>query len=385
MAAKFAFIDNDPESALNELADALGKKKLAVLRYPEDFRPDQAETSKKVLDQCHVVLMDLELYESTKKPSLSLAPLDGLALEQIIRGWLDGAGHALDIGTTAFVLFSHHLESLGSVVANREHVLARKTGNEWVSSKNCEKRPEIHKDLKFLNELAVAISSLPDKWPEETEKAKAVAIALLGIDDASADDWRSLAVADAEKCGLPLQSILEGRGISLIRWLLHVALPFPGALSDAKDVAVSLRLEPNALVEGSKARAALDEVLSPYRYSGQLKGFLGPRWWRSGVNAFVLDLASKTGGKREQIWRELASRLRMDITELLTTTLSDPVLVVDDQFRRTSSLHDSSECVRMLTDDWPASIEFPWMTIEMASSSARLKSLVHPDDAYRMD
>lgn len=383
--AEYIFIDNDPETVSDELYEALGRDEVEVILYPDDFSGNEATLTAGKLARCNVVLMDFELCQDNE-PIFGFAPRNGIALEETIRSWLTGAGQPLGGGIRAFVLFSHELEGLGGNLgySGREHVIARTTGNEWVSSKNANNRREGHKDLVFLSKISDAIAALRVRWPQDGSAVRSETLALLGLVRHDEQHWHSLAADDAERAGLPLQSLEAGQSISLLRWLLHVAFPFPSCLVDITDVAVQLRVDPISFTQNTDVLANLEKLLAPFVYDGLAKDFLGKRWWRSGILTFVDELIAKGDRGRAGVAETLGGLLSARPEELVPLSVTHPVRTVDDRFVLGDEIADISDCVRVLTEDWPEELNRPWMSIETACSASRLLSLVHPDDRYRL-
>lgn len=379
----FVFIDDDPESAEPELRHALGDDALWIVRYPHDFQNDGGVTENRIRN-CKVVLMDLQIRENV---GWGLDPSTGQALVESIRGYLAGDGNPLEADKTAFVLFSSLLERISDnlPVQGREHVLARKSGNEWVMDKVPNKRPESQHDLRVLSELSDAVRYIEGLGPDDQEGAKRSSLGILGIDDPEADDWRSSAAEDAEKMGLPIQSIMSGHGMSLVRWLLHVSMPFPGALCEIRDLAVALRLAPEQVRNNQEFVEALNKGFNAYRYQGILPEFNGPRWWRAGVSDFIYNTRKYMEENEIAFHNALNKLLGYDVSEFEKIEYSDPVLVVDECYRLTDKYCDVSETVRIAPDDWPDEVMYPRIQISETTKSTRIKELVRPEDVYRLD
>jgi hypothetical protein len=375
--SRFVFIDKDPAPVITELQEALGTNAVHVITYPTDLQGAQAAVAKAELEESIVVLMDLDLY-GDDVPIFSLNPSNGLALEESVRGWLIDTGAQPLHQHRAYVLFSHEL---GKVAGNlgptdREHVIARKTGNEWVTSKNAANRTAIHQELNFLQTLAASVENLPQVWATG-EALRGQVMAFLGLQGGGASSWHESAAEDAERYGIPLQSISEGVEMKLIRWLLHVALPFPSCFLRLSDIALMLRLDPGALETNHEARASLTARMQEFAYAGPLHDFFGPRWWAVGIRRFRQDIGREADAAGRSIPEHLGA-------QAIPVAITHPVPVVDNRFVRGPGYDDIAKCVRVLSDDWPDEVEHPWMTIETATSAERLIGLVHPEDRYRL-
>jgi hypothetical protein len=381
MPAQFVFVDDKPETIETELRAKLGGENLEVVRFKEDFENGEIVNTKRKLDASSVVLMDFELYENGRPKGFNLQPADGIALERIVRDWLQDANEPFDTSNKAFVLFSHDLGSLKTVVSGREHVVARKTANEWIISKNEKDRPQSQKDLRVLLELAKAVEALPKK-AIEPEQLRTTVKEIFAIAEQKDANWKDIALDDCEKFGFPLDALLAGNSMAVIRWLLHVALPFPGALVDIDDTAALLRLIPEQLKP--EAIDALAKSLVEFKYQGVLSTFMGDRWWRAGIDCLRLKLSAQSSEGRKAVWDALRTQCKVPLADSELCKMNEPVLVVDPEMRKTRSLEEMGQCVRLLNDDWPAKLDPPWIKISEAMASPRLAALVHPDDQYKL-
>lgn len=383
--SRFIFVDNDPSTVRDDLIEALGADNVAVALYPGDFSGSQASQTKQLLDSASVVLMDLELYEGAV-PEFSLEPGNGIALEETIRSWLADKGQVPAHSPRAYVLFSHELGKIaGSLgLAGREHVIARQTGNEWVMSKNERDRPAHHKNLSSLNTIASAVEFLPDNWPNEGSSLRQEVLRILGIGTPDELPWHELAAEDSERAGLPLQSIGEGQHERLLRWILHVAMPFPSCLLDLNEIAVQLRISPSHIAQDNALAERLKASLAEYAYTGPAAGFIGPRWWRAGVGTLRDQLADEARRTGQEPYAYALDFFGVPADGAIPPDTPHPVSTVNERFVRDDGYADISLCVRVLTDDWPDELERPRMRIDLVQSSDRLVALVHPEDRYRL-
>jgi hypothetical protein len=389
----FVFIDDRPDEDgfAAELAAALGQDQVGVVTYPTEFEREELRRTKELLQNCRVVLMDLDLGYSDD-PRWGLDPSSGLALEESLRGWLARDSADVDLQPIAFVLTSSKLDSLppsvtGSLpVAGREHVVARNTDNEWVLEKLPQNRLDTQRNLSVLAQLSDAVDQLRNLSPvEEDAEKKKSAFRLLGIADIDSEDWTGIAVDEAEKTGFPTQSIFSGSDTSLIKWLLHIALPFPGVFCEIRDVALALRLDPADVRKDGGVTAALHHRMTEFEYSGILSGFLGKHWWRAGIHEFKSEIWDRCGRNQNKIWAALEMELDVSLSDIRRIKHPDPVLLVDASYRRTDRVCDASDGVRILSDDWPDEIFPPWIARDQAYKNKRLRELVRPEDEYRLD
>ena len=183
----------------------------------------------------------------------------------------------------------------------------------------------------------------------------------------------------------PLQAISQGNVLTAIRWLLLVALPFPGCLCEFRDIAVSLRLDPDWAASNARFRHKIKSAFRRAAYRGSLATFQGARWWKSGVDAIVWE---RTAGKffdRDVLKKLAGEMIGLSAGRLKTIDAESPVLTVDADFRRTDTVMDIADAVQIQPDDWPPSVENPWIAISTIQANPRLKAMVDPKDAGRVE
>jgi hypothetical protein len=276
------------------------------------------------------------------------------------------------IPPTAFASYTAHLDALAEPLpqVNRRHLLARLNNLEWVFSKT---------DLDVLEQvqaLAEAVQSLPrlragfpfkvDSW--------------LGIDlDSPLAERYS---AEVEASAPPIFELTEwSHGIAVVRWLLHRVLPYPGFLWNSRRLASRLRVQHDSLIRALNRKTKLRAVLERYRYKGALANFLGPRWWRAGIEYILWQ---ETDGKSLNSQAISKALKRVGGVSLAPLDLKEPVLCVDRNFELVAQPTDSTGAVRIRPDDWPASAEQPWMALTSVRKNDELKSLVVPEDRERV-
>jgi hypothetical protein len=182
-----------------------------------------------------------------------------------------------------------------------------------------------------------------------------------------------------------MQSLAGGDGISLIRWLLHLVLPYPSFLIDAEEIGLICRLEPKWMAEHLQDDSdRLSKWLKSCRYRGILSDFLGRRWWRPAV---VEKLRGITNGRPHD-----TSSLRLCLAKLAEITPGDlpflsyptPVRLVDEDFRFTSEVCDVEDAVRVEPEEWPSELSPPWITLRQVIQSQRLQRYVIERDIDRV-
>jgi len=334
--------------------------------HPQDVTHDD-------IWEADVVLVDYRIEYWPQRDNigtLSLQPQDGLALAAILRAHARSAP-----SPTAFALRSAHLNELFRPLPpeSRLHILARALNLEWVFSKSSSSGmvEMVHQVVT----LASAIRNLPPTWPlDNLDETRRLVEQFMAIpEDAS---WAGQAWQDVEACHPPIHELVEqSHGLAFLRWLLHRILPYPCFLWDTYRLAARLR------VTHASLRSALDSnfssLLEPCRYKGALIDFLGLRWWRCGIEAFIWELTEGEPFDPQRIRGLLAQRTGI----LLEPTISlQPLVCVDENYQPLSEACDPAEAVRIQPDDWPPYAEPAWTTLKLAREHPRLKALVLEQD-----
>jgi hypothetical protein len=363
-------IDDQPDS-LDALRLVLKGTRLLV-RGPWDV----IESDLRDVD---LIVADLNLAEwDERKGSRTLAtwPEDGLALIAILRAHTDRLAKPRP---TSFALQSSYLDEVWGTLPSeyRAHSLARLLNLEWIFTKT-ESADSGLRGLQ-LQSLAKATNALPDSWPQgDYDATRAKVMTLLGLRQRTS--WFETAWADVEQCHPPVHDLVSpSHGTVFLRWLLHRILPYPCFLWDERQLGARLGLNPMGLGDALTG-IAVAAGLSSARYRGILADFLGPRWWRTGVESFLWKLtrgassnlgaiqsALRAGGIRQE---ELAPGRR-------TICLNESFLPIAEFF-------GPSESVRIQPDDWPPYADPAWTSIELASTSRKLRALVIADDRGRL-
>jgi hypothetical protein len=169
--------------------------------------------------------------------------------------------------------------------------------------------------------------------------------------------------------------------LALVRWLLHHVLPFPCFLWDHHYLASRFRVTPASL------KAALENpktisALAPVTYKGILHDFLGPRWWRAGVEQLLWEW---TGGLPFDL-PALRKALKKHVSaRLVPVDIVQPVVCIDTAFRPSDTLVDVADAVEIQPDEWPSYAEQAWITTKEAAADEDLRALVVAKDRERVD
>lgn len=163
---------------------------------------------------------------------------------------------------------------------------------------------------------------------------------------------------------------------SLVRWLLHRALPYPGLFVSDLQAAARLGVRPEAMEVLCGGDSTWSRSLAAGIYRGPGATLFSRRWWTAAIDLAALDLfdaVERTGDHAKAI-TELAGRA----VELLD--IPSPVVVYDQQFVETNIVALET-AVQVRPPGWPIEAMLPWMSIETAAAHSWLRHLVDPADA----
>lgn len=367
--ANVLIVDDDPDTGADQLAadlDLLGVDADAL-------QPD--EVTQERLEKADLILVDYVLAKwgvtrrKAREPGIvATSPRDGLALAAVLHSRLPtGAKRARGVG-----LYS---AKLGQLVANfspsvTEHAAARINGLDWAFGKG---------DIKGLpptadrvQSLAVAMVGLADQWNRESESAGRDALeAILAV---PARPWADEAWRDVSAAQPPLYQLASASdGRAILRWLAQRVLPYPAFLLGREHLALAFGVTPESLAKTSREK--LDKTLGA-RYSGSLDCFLGPRWWRAGIRARMIEWTGSlqaTPDAAKRLSKELGVRLKR---------LHPPnsVLAMDAKLRAPTVLVARENAVRILPDDWPPFADTAWLRIDAIRKKPSLRQYVDPGD-----
>lgn len=362
--AKILFVDDNPEDVSNYRA-LVGDQADVTIAHPDEV--DDA-----FLEDVDLVLIDYKLdYWPAREDikQVGFRPLTGVALAAVFRDYLNLRDRVSS--PTAFGILTGHIGELarGLPVEHRRQVLSATNNLEWIFPKAT---PEVV--ARQAVSLALAVSELPSTWPTNNHAAlEQQVVSLLKLEET---DWKQRVLEDVERCHPPLHELSEwSHGLAMVRWMLHLILPYPCFLLDSVELAARLRVSHKSLV-GTLSSSACRALFSPAEYRGILSTFDGFRWWRSGVESLLWEL---TGGKSFDI-PTLHSRLKATVDGLEAFVAQDPVVCLDQNYDRLESLVPATAAVRIQPDYWPAFAEPAWTTIALARQNQNLRALVIEQD-----
>ncbi len=363
-------VDDQPDEVLPRRLELQGRAIVAVVA-PDDV-------TEVLLGRSHLVMVDyrLEYWPSRERQSTAaLRPENGIALAAVLRSYFSRHPRK---PLPAFALYSGKLAELGgaSGPVAREHTIARFHNLEWVFPKQ-ELDGDVHLSKQIIG-LASAVRALPRTWPADNRRVSRLLRSLLRLPDSQT--WCDRAWDDVERCYPPRRDLADAsRGLSVIRWLLQRILPYPCFLLDVRHLAARLRVTVPSLRLALTGNRQLLRRLRGSAYDGVLKDFLGPRWWRAGIDSM---LWTATRGHPFD-----ATALRTVIsgssgTDLEPLGIHEPVVALGDDLRPTEELADIADCVQLHVDDWPSYAEPPLIRAEDAVGP--MEALVISRDRDRM-
>jgi hypothetical protein len=365
-------IDDDPDK-IKARATALEEHVDVILRHFEDVRRSDVRAA-------DMVLVDYRIDDWLERDNLKQVarrPADGLAVAAVIRSY----ANRISRRPRAFAIHSGQLNALsgGLPVLSREHAIARTLNLEWVFAKN-----ELGSSQSFFDQvptLAEGMSRLPIRWPEDPSNGTKLAHKLLGLPARSS--WKERAKADVESCRLPAHaSAISTNGMSFVRWLLHRILPYPCFLWDVHYLAARMRVSPLTLKEAIEVDPKISRALQSVRYRGVFAGFIGDRWWRSGVESLIWSWTDGNPFDGPALAEAVREHLSASI-ELISTRR--PVVTVDPSYRPSDRLIDVELAVEIQPDDWPSYAEQAWVSREDALSDAELRAQVVQGDRRALE
>ncbi|GAB1582896.1 hypothetical protein [Phyllobacterium phragmitis] len=271
-------------------------------------------------------------------------------------------------------------EPLGPL--ERHHVVAQKHGVDWVGTKT----PETLNRIIELADAAGLIGknlpiTFPDKVPYGIYDPETLCFNVLRVPPKA--EWANSAMRQIDRARPPREVSIASDGVkaqAIIGWLLSHVLPYPSFLLTDRQAALRLEITPDsfrALVQAAEAKGEgkpNQTRLIEAKYSGPLSGFLGPRWWRAGIDDLAWHLSQDVAGYRPAL-KEIA-----EATEVEWLTQTEPVIVSDADLVETDEIAEASDCVRVTDEDFPAGIDAAWVLLTSARSDRKLAAKVIYED-----
>ncbi len=363
-------VDDEPDER-SLFAQSFDTSLDVEVAYPNDVtRRQVAEAS--------LVLVDYVLENWPERDGLgaaALCPLNGVALTGVLRAHAEAdSAHR----SPAFALLSGRLEKLSPDFPPepRPHILAQSLNLEWIFSKG-----HLDRTVPQIAALARAMKNLPRTWrhQDQDDILSKLTILLNLVEDMPGS---RLALEDVEKSHPPIHELSEtSHGLSIVRWLLHRILPYPTFLLDPLYLAGRLRIKP-ATLDRSLTDGPLRRILEKMEYSGILASFLGHRWWRSGVEAWIWEVTEGRPHRPESIHQALA---HLGVRNLEPVSGDCEIVCIDGtNYQPFPKLFRMDEAVRVQPDHWPPYADQAWTSIEAAREDPALQALVIHEDVERM-
>jgi hypothetical protein len=347
--------------------------------WPKVHSANPKELDESVVRSADLFVMDYHLGGSHgDKAEFLKKHMTGMSAVEAIKSFLKSSSSRK---RRIFLLYSGKLDDLAEPLPahGREHIIARNSDFHWALEKGY--RGNVDLPAFELVSCVRALLDALDRLPSSSSKRTSAVLfrSLLNIPKLS---WGDRAWTMVEEHQPPLSDIMATKDWTLvIKWLLHAILPFPAFLIDSVSLAARLRVTPSSLekaMENKQSRFARSLINA--RYTGLLCDFFGPRWWRIGIDQFIWDV---TDG-RPFDGAILRSKL-LDISDKLKPlNVSDPVRMVDDEFRLTDELVSADDAVQLQTADWPAYVEHPWRRLADVAKKPELRELVIPSHQSRL-
>jgi hypothetical protein len=365
--ASVLIVDDEPDERF-PFAESLRACLGVEVAHPGDVTPEQ-------ITAADLVLVDYVLDNWPERDqhdlAVALCPLNGVALSGVLRAHAEADRKQ---PSPAFALLSGHLHDLSPDFPHehRHHILAQSLNLEWVFPKG-----NLEQTIPQITALAEAMKILPRAWKHEDHGATLSQLRdLLKLNEDL--PGCQLALEDVEKSHPPIHELSEtSHGLSIVRWLLHRILPYPTFLLDSVYLAARLRIEPVALQQ-SLADGTFRSILEEVEYSGILASFLGPRWWRSGIESWIWEVTDGQPHRPEYIHQALEAR---GAPHLEPVPSDREIVCMGINYQPDLKLYRMDEAVRVQPDDWPPYADQAWASIEAARDIPGLRALVIQDDA----
>jgi hypothetical protein len=372
-------VDDKPEE-VRRIEELLRGQASTEVRHPQDVTNDD-------LAGADLILVDYLLQDWPERDgiySLSLRPMNGLALAGVYRAHLTSEEKGAKVdrrSPTAIALHSGHLQDVAGDLPPeiRPYAVARANNLEWAFEKAHRDgtRPSLSDQLVSL---ADGVRRLPPEWPRDPAEVNESAKQFFAL--SSNEPWAERAWAEIEDCHPPLHELSTAtHGLALLRWMLQRILPYPCFLLDDWYFAARLQIDYSefvAILESPGFIEHFDEV----KYVGPLSDFLGPRWWRAGVEALLWTLTEGRSFDAGAILQQLVNLTSLPLRQ--ESSAAAPLVCLNESYTPLEKFCSADKAVRIQPDDWPSYAQQAWTTIELALELPLLQSLVVHEDRDRL-
>ena len=343
----------------------------------EVVRPDDEDFATKLesADGFDILLVDQNLELDV---TLSMRAFDGASLVGHFRSWSRTRGTGLPplvITTSDAEAFKSEVPTVGPSIpvggtfVGREHRLAPSLDVEWLLDKTDARLPE------KVESLSRAWSSL--LGAHGSINALPILLGLPFRDDKDSPHWSRL--AHAAVLEVTLQFGLAGvdnriATQSMLRWLLHRTLAFPGILVSDAYAAWALGVTRDSLEQFSSASKC--EVLAECVYSGLLSELFPRRWWLAGIDSLNWEIDRRMEenatqpGARQQFLSDFLPGSALVDHQTAGTVIAWTVDLME------GDLIDTEQAVQLRPPGWPADAIFPWASKTEVARDELLRSMV---------
>lgn len=368
------YIDDEPEEFLSQ-ADAIRSR----VKYVKFQKSENLDEAFEVAKDAALWLFDFYLIDPDHG---DYRDENGLSLFQ---KWKTAMG-----GRPTTVVVSNALERALGEPAGREerrHVIAQKHGVEWLGPKEADTAARIEQlaDASIMIGKSLELNSSGTGRSGVVDLRNLCFAVLLAPEN---EDWAESAVRQIDRARPPREVSTPSdtlKAQAVIGWLLAHVLPYPSFLLTDRQAALRLQITPDSF------RNLVDTVRSNYQstpfhkklvasgYTGPLSGFLGPRWWRAGIDDLAWHLSQDAAGFQAALGG-LAKTGNIKWLEQ-----SQPVLVSDADLVETDEIAEAKDCVRVTDEDFPAGIDPAWVRIDEARADKKLAAKVVYEDRDFLD
>jgi hypothetical protein len=108
-----------------------------------------------------------------------------------------------------------------------------------------------------------------------------------------------------------------------------------------------------------------------------LSDFLGVRWWRSGIEAWIWEVTDAQPHRPEKLLEVLKKR---GIKGLEPVPTDHELVCLGHDYRFLEKLYRLKDAVRIQPDHWPPYADQAWSPIEVVRNDRALRALVMQDD-----
>jgi hypothetical protein len=267
--------------------------------------------------------------------------------------------------------------SRNSPPKTRPHILARHCNLEWVFAKNTNTANQ--EVVGQVAQLAAAVHVLPEHWPtNDPDATRELIESWLALPQEKS--WSPQAWYDAEKCHPPIHDIEDRhQGLFFLRWFIQRILPYPCFLWNERRLAARLRVTVQSLAQAMDG--GLQQVFAGAEYTGQLRSFLGKRWWRSGCESILWEITEENPFDPAQT-RDILNKKCSNL--LAAAQAKQPVICIDANTIELDEFSDIESAVRVQPDDWPIFADQAWTSIDLAKESPKLGAIAIEDDRAKI-